>query len=128
MSFFSILRRVRPNFRRARPRRGRTVDRKYLHWIHAQAPLVTEHDPLCSGRCYTTAHHVKECAGAQKNDHRTVPLPLCQHLHGFGRYSIEHGRRAWEQRYGINLDDAIQELREEYQEEKAFSQKVRKAL
>jgi hypothetical protein len=112
--FITLLRRVRPKPRRAKPRINRIWDRKYLVWIHCQPPLVAEHDPGCIGGCYVTAHHVKECLGSAKNDQRTVPLWRCHHLLAFGWHTVEHGRAAWEQRYGVNLEIEIYRLRSDY--------------
>jgi|SRR5579871_4992718 len=102
--------------RRTKCRRGRVIDRKYLAWIHTRPSLVWTHDPGCSGYCYVTAHHVKECPGSAKNDHRAVPLWRCHHLLGFGWYTVEHGRVAWENRYRISLENEICRLREAYVE------------
>ena len=128
--FLSILRRVRPRARRPTPRQGRIRDTKYLAWVHEQPPLVLEHDPACIGRpyCYLTAHHVKEHPGSPKNDRRAVPLWRCHHQLAFGKFTVEHGREAWEERYGIDLELAIHELRQEYLAEHSLFRKIARAL
>jgi hypothetical protein len=93
------------------PRRGRRVDRDYMAWLATQPPLV-------SGPGRITIHHVRRF-GEQKDDRRTVPLPASLHLIQDGPHSsIEAlGKRAFQQRYGVDLEVAIVKYNERFEQE-----------
>ena len=113
MAWYSILRRTRVKARRAKPRKGRVRDRKYLDWIHTQPSIVQTHDRKCRGFCAVTAHHVRTF-GSPKDDHATVPLFACLHMYDFGDATIEHGKRIFEELHGLTLEAEIARLRALY--------------
>lgn len=86
--------------KRAKPRRGRIVDKKYMAWIASQPGLID------GG--VATVHHVRRF-GEPKNDRRTIPLEAKYHLIQFGpKDSIEAiGKEEFEFRHGISLENEI---------------------
>ena len=100
-------------WKRTNPRRGRVVDRPYLAWIASQPSIVPSHDHKCLG-CRVTVHHVKAGPGALKDDRRTVPLWACRHMHGWGSKTIEHGRKAFEEHFGVDCEQEIVRLKRAY--------------
>jgi hypothetical protein len=114
-----MMTRIRP---RTKARKGRCVDKPYLDWLHTQPSIVPSHDLYCylalSGRCLVTAHHVRRF-GEQKDDRRTVPLFMCRHLYFSGKETIEHGKAAFEKRFGIDLEEQIKIHNERFQREEA---------
>ena len=97
---------ARPRAWREKPRRGHVEDRGFLAWLHIMPCIV--HHGLC-GR-WVEAHHV----GRPRNDRRAVPL--CSPLHREGAEAVHRiGRRAFETRFGISFEAAIQRLNDEYQ-------------
>ena len=95
---------------RAKPRKGRVIDKDYLAWL-AKHPCIVAGHVLheCSGP--VTLHHVRRY-GEQKSDHRALPLCQGHHLHDFGMHSIERlGKRIFQMRYGVDL---IRSFREAY--------------
>jgi len=114
MAWYSILRRTRVKPRRAKPRKGRVYDQNYLDWIHTQPSIVPTHAPECWRTvCSMTAHHVREY-GSPKDDTATVPLFACHHMHAFGHATMEHGKRAFEERHNLSLEAEIARLRALY--------------
>ncbi len=96
--------------KRATPRRGRVVDKAYLEWASTQPCCIT-------GKYPATSHHVR-FFGSQKNDQRIVRLIPELHIHECGMFSIERvGTAAFQDLYGISIEDEIRKLRERYERE-----------
>lgn len=111
--------------KRNKPRRGRIVNGDFLQWMFDTQPcLVDQMAPLvimrdlknrsCRGRL--TTHHVREF-GSCKNDERTLRLCEGHHLHDFGPTAIEHGKKQFEELYGINIEAAIEHYQGLYREQ-----------
>src|SRR5579864_2907188 len=98
---------------RKKPRRGRLRDQAYLDWLHTQPSIVPTHDEKCSSPCRLTVHHVRRY-GEQRDDRRGVPLWMCRHVYTFGGSTVEHGKTAFEKRFGIDLEQEIKRLNERY--------------
>lgn len=98
---FTILKRTPVPKRRSKPRRGRLIDVDFVRWMHSHPCLIegkAGHE--CSGPI--TFHHVREY-GSPLNDRRGLALCAAAHLHDFGPDSIEHGKRQFEAKFGINI-------------------------
>ncbi len=92
--------------RRSRPRRGRIADKAYLAFIAAQPCLICG-DP-------STVHHVRTLGGP-KDDTRTLPLCPAHHMIQWGPESIEAlGKKKFEERHGINIEESVAHYREMY--------------
>lgn len=94
--------------KRAKVRRGRIVDKKYLAFVSRQPCIV-------SGRMPATVHHVRRF-GESKNDRRTVPLMAEYHLYQNGPgTSVEGlGKEKFEEMWGVDLEGEILRLNGEY--------------
>jgi hypothetical protein len=104
---------------RTKPRRGRVRDEEYLDWLHTQPSIVPSHDAWCLGLrvwCVITVHHVRKY-GSPKDDRRGVPIWKCRHQIGWGHETVEHGKTAFEKRFGIDLEQEIKRLNEKYERE-----------
>ncbi len=96
--------------RRAKPRKGRIADTKFLAWCATQPCIV-------SGRFGVTLHHVRRF-GEQKQDRRVVPLMAQFHLIQHGETSIEAlGKTAFERRFEVDLEAEILRLNRIFEEE-----------
>lgn len=99
--------------KRTKPRRGRVVDKEYLEWAATQ--------PCCvSGELSVTSHHVRFC-GSPKDDTRIIRLAARYHMAGFGNLTIEHGKRNFEEAYGVDIEEEVKRLRGKYLTEKGLS-------
>jgi hypothetical protein len=69
---------------------------------------------MISGRA-ATIHHVRICGG-RRDDHRILPLAPEYHLIQHGpRTSIEAlGKRKFEERYGVNIEERVAWYRRAY--------------
>jgi hypothetical protein len=108
---------------RSKPRRGRLTDKKYIAWLAKQpchikqfAYVIENRAPeySCAGR--VTVHHIRDY-GSPKNDRRAVPLCMRHHLHDFGPFSIERGRRQFAETFGFAQEAAIDHYNEQYERE-----------
>ena len=91
--------------KRLKPRRGQVEDPAYRRWIHTQPCIV--HGEKCR---WVEMHHV----GRPRKDRRGVPL--CEWLHRTGPDAVMTiGRRAFEARFNISFEAAIQGLNDEYE-------------
>jgi hypothetical protein len=109
---FTILKRTAVKRHRATQRKGRVIDKNFLAWMHARPCLIagrTGH--VCQGRI--TVHHVREF-GSQKDDRKTLTLCEGAHLHAFSKEAIEHGKSAFELKFGISIWFEIGRYNEEY--------------
>ena len=101
--------RSRPNPKRAKPRRGRVIDRKFLTWAAGEPCCITGLHPA-------TSHHLREF-GSPKNDRRIIRLIENLHLHEAGMFSIERlGKREFQRHWNINIEAEIAKLRGRYEE------------
>jgi hypothetical protein len=87
--------------------RPKNYDPKYVAWVAAQGCMI-------SGRP-ATIHHVRVCGG-RRDDHRILPLAPEYHLLQHGpRSSIEAlGKRGFEVRYGVNIEERVADYRARY--------------
>lgn len=80
--------------------------KRFLAWLH-ELPCAVQ-SPGCYGPI--TAHHIRR-HGERKDDRRAVPLCCGHHLHDWGPDAIHRiGRRAFEEKFGIDLEDLIVRL------------------
>lgn len=87
-------------------------DRPYLAWLHELPCAVCHRIPV-------QAHHVRRL-GERKDDRRAVPLCAPHHLHDWGPDAIHRlGRREFERRFGVDLEELIIRLNDQWRNEKA---------
>lgn len=92
----AIPRGARPSPKRAKPRRGRLVDKTYLAWCAKRPCCVTNRLPAQS-------HHIREF-GSPKNDHLVIRLVPELHLHEAGMFSIERlGKQKFEAHWHVDI-------------------------
>ena len=110
-----MIRRTPIRKKRAKPRRGRVIDKDFLAWMHTQSCLVRTFPRLCSGDL--EFHHVREF-GSPKSDRRG--LALCTGHHTSGETSIHKlGKREFEKIHGIDIEGAIVIYNQDYESERA---------
>lgn len=109
----STVRRFRPG----PPRRGNVEDPAFLSFM-AEVPLcaVAQFAPKFANECSQglTTHHVREY-GSPKNDRKTIRLCTAHHLHDFGPWSIERGKKHFEQHTGLSIPALIVYYNEAYE-------------
>lgn len=88
--------------KRARPRRGRVIDRERLAWCAGLPCCITGERPV-------TVHHIRFC-GSPKDDTRI--LPLVPRLHMLtselpGQPCIERGKEVFEASWGVDIEGLV---------------------
>ena len=102
--------------RRAKPRRGRVIDKDFVAWMHTQPCLVRTMARLCSGPI--TFHHVREF-GSPKDDRRGLALCTAHHLHCYEASIHRLGKIQFQRTHGVNIEAAIADYNERYEQERA---------
>ncbi len=102
--------RIKP--RRSKPRRGSEKDPAYREYI-LSLPCLIAGKHICQGR--VTGHHIRRF-GSGRVDRRMIPLCAGAHLIQCGSDAIEHGKRLWCERFGIDLEAEIVSLNERYEQ------------
>lgn len=93
------------------PRRGRVVNLEYMAWMHqTQQPLIAPFDSFGDSN---ELHHVRRCAGDQKDDTRTVMLTAFYHR--LLKDCVEKiGDRRFQAKYGLDFEAEIQRCNAAY--------------
>jgi hypothetical protein len=109
-----MIARTVPIRKRRKARRGSFKDKARREWI-LTLPCAIADKHECVGR--TTGHHVRSYGGP-KSDARLIPLCVRAHLYEAGKDSVEHGKRKFEERYGVDLEALVVKYDAMYQTEK----------
>ena len=90
------------------PRRGRTIDRAYIAWIHTLPCIVPECPALT-----VEADHVGPRAFSMRS-HDCEALPVCTHHHRLGSDSREALRSRFWGHHGLDRMELIRRYQELY--------------
>lgn len=100
--------------RRSRPRRGRVIDKARIAWVHT-LPCAIAGKHVCV--LPITAHHVRNF-GSPKDDTRILPLCCAAHFHGVSKDAIEHGKRQFEKRFDVDIEELVAKYQRMYEQQK----------
>src|ERR1700677_3581664 len=108
-----MIARTTPIRKRRKAMRGSAKDKARREWILTLACAIPDKHE-CLGR--TTGHHVRRF-GSPKSDQRLIPLCVKAHLYEAGDDSVEHGKRKFEKRFGVDLEALVVKYEAMYQAE-----------
>ncbi len=104
-----IARGKRPNAKRAKPRKGRVIDRNRMAWAVQKCCQITGEFPA-------TTHHVREF-GSPKDDTKIIRLAAHLHMKTAARPGIpciEDGKELFEKFHGVTIAWLLEDLDYDY--------------